>query len=212
MLKSIRLKTPFKAHNRFNYKEATDETLILHYCQSHQLAFDALYERHKASLFTFLKHRANNVELAEEVFQDVWLSVCSKMADFASRIEAARAGGTAFKFKSYLYTMAVNRLTDHFRSGAAKFAALTTDDYSSSIDPSTEPEQLVSAQQLAEKLLTAINELPAEQQEAYLLRRSGFGLAEIADIQGVKHESVRSRLRYATKKLEPILDQLRLPA
>jgi RNA polymerase sigma-70 factor (ECF subfamily) len=52
------------------------------------------------------------------------------------------------------------------------------------------------------RLQLALEALPSEQREAFLLRvESGLGLEEIAAVTGAGHETVKSRLRYAFAKL-----------
>ena len=47
-------------------------------------------------------------------------------------------------------------------------------------------------------ILLALDKLPEEQREAFLLKQEGdLTLAEIAEITGVGRETVKSRLRYA---------------
>ena len=52
------------------------------------------------------------------------------------------------------------------------------------------------------RLQMALDGLPDEQREAFLLRVEGaLGLAEIAQITGAGQETVKSRLRYAFAKV-----------
>jgi RNA polymerase sigma-70 factor (ECF subfamily) len=54
----------------------------------------------------------------------------------------------------------------------------------------------------AECLLAHLAELPREQREAFLLQQeAGLSLQAIAEITEVTRETVKSRLRYAVKKL-----------
>jgi len=50
---------------------------------------------------------------------------------------------------------------------------------------------------LVSQLLSALDSLPAEQREAFILQQEGFTAREIAEITGVTKEAVKSRLRYA---------------
>ena len=38
-------------------------------------AFDTLYQRHRAKLYRFLLHQTGSAASAEEIYQDVWMSV-----------------------------------------------------------------------------------------------------------------------------------------
>ena len=56
--------------------------------------------------------------------------------------------------------------------------------------------------------LAAIEQLPAEQRDAFLLQaEAGMDLAEIAAATGVSLETAKSRLRYARKRLRERLQE-----
>ena len=56
----------------------------------------------------------------------------------------------------------------------------------------------------------ALGELPDAQREAYLLKESGLTFEAIAQLTGVKKNTVKSRLRYALEKLRSILIERQL--
>jgi RNA polymerase sigma-70 factor, ECF subfamily len=71
-----------------------------------------------------------------------------------------------------------------------------------------QPEARASEQQLQADFRRALQSLPAEQRETFVLyEESGLGLEEIGDITGVAMETAKSRLRYAVSKLRAALRQ-----
>src|SRR5262252_1533382 len=89
-----------------------DDELMLRYRGGDAVAFEALYRRHRASLYRFLLRQLGDAALAEEVFQDVWMRVI----DARGRYEARE------RFASWLYAVAHNRLMDAHRAlGRARF-------------------------------------------------------------------------------------------
>jgi len=65
-----------------------------------------------------------------------------------------------------------------------------------------EPEARTSNRELAASLADALRALPSGQRDAFLLQQEGgLSLAEIAALQGVGVETVKSRLRYAVARL-----------
>ena len=65
-----------------------------------------------------------------------------------------------------------------------------------------QPEIQVEIQTQTNKLLALVDELPEQQQEAFILREeAGMSVAEIAEMTGVNAETAKSRLRYAVNKL-----------
>ena len=67
--------------------------------------------------------------------------------------------------------------------------------------------QLQSRQQ-AMALIAAVEQLPPDQREAFLLQaEGGVSVEEIADATGVSFETAKSRLRYARKALRQWLKE-----
>lgn len=175
--------------------EVPDEALMLAYRAGDAAAFDALYARHRGGVFRYLRRQSGNAAVAEELFQDVWM----RLIDARGRYEPKA------KFTTWLYTIAHNRLMDHFR--AAGRAALVS--YDDEDDPPPEPvadtprpEETLARKQDAGRLLAAIDALPAAQREAFLLQQEAdMSVEEIAAATGVNRETAKSRLRYALAKL-----------
>ncbi|MFZ3205651.1 MAG: sigma-70 family RNA polymerase sigma factor, partial [Pseudomonas sp.] len=70
----------------------------------------------------------------------------------------------------------------------------------------TNPEQQLSLSRDQERLQAALDDLPAEQREVFLLRAHGdLELHEIAELTRTPAETVKSRLRYALQKLRRLL-------
>jgi RNA polymerase sigma-70 factor (ECF subfamily) len=173
--------------------ETTDEDLMLAYGAGDAAAFEALYSRHRGPLFRFLLRQLREHALAEELYQDVWQRVITARERY--RPEA--------KFSTWLYQIAHNRLTDHWRAQAHRPAAPedAMDRAEREPDPQT-PERQLSAFEERRRLQLALEELPADQREAVLLRlEQELSLEEIGKITGVGRETVKSRLRYALDKL-----------
>jgi RNA polymerase sigma-70 factor (ECF subfamily) len=186
----------------------SDEALMLAYGAGDAPAFDTLYARHKGGVYRYLLRHCRNAGIADELFQDVWMNAIRVRASYEP---------TA-RFTTWLYTLAHNRLVDHWRAnGQAKFASVD-DDESDTRDvvdglpgaANDEPEARAQSNELGAQLRDALAALPAEQRDAFLLQyEGGLSLAEIAEMTGVGMETVKSRLRYATAKLRSALGPLR---
>ena len=173
--------------------EPTDESLMLAYGGGDVGAFEVLYGRHRGGLFRYLVRHVRQQALAEEFFQDVW-----------SRLIAAReCYRPDARFTTWLYQIASNRLTDHWRSQGRHgvFVEDGAERAEREPDPST-PDRELSEFEQRRQLQLALEELPPDQREAVLLRLDReLGLEDIAQITGVGRETVKSRLRYAMDKL-----------
>jgi RNA polymerase sigma-70 factor (ECF subfamily) len=182
--------------------EASDESLMLAYAGGNAAAFDTLYSRHKGPLFRFVLRSVKGRGEAEEIFQDVWMRAVEARARYEPRA----------KFSTWLYTIAHNRLVDHWRAKGLTLVPIEGDgDDGPAIDPpagpSAEPHRRAEGRQTVGRLLEALAALPAAQREAFLLHEeSGLSIAEIAAATGTGEETAKSRLRYAMNKLREAID------
>lgn len=178
---------------------ASDETLMLAYGGGEAAAFESLYRRHRGPLYRFVLRSVKGAAEAEELFQDIWMRV----------IEARMRYTPQSRFATWLYTIAHNRLVDHWRAKGLSLVSLDDDDASAPqppAPPSAEPERIVQARQSLDRLAAALAALPLAQREAFLLHHEGdLTVAEIAKATGTHEEAAKSRLRYAMNKLRDAL-------
>jgi len=182
----------------------SDEELMLAYARGDAAAFETLYGRHRAPLFGFVLRSARTRGEAEELFQDIWMRA----------IEARMRYQPTARFTTWLYTIAHNRLVDHWRAKGLSLVSLDAhdDDDGPAIDPpappSAEPHEVVLAARSRDRLVAAIGALPLAQREAFLLHaEGGLSVAEIAQATGSNVEAAKSRLRYAMNKLHEAIDE-----
>ena len=166
-------------------------------------AFDALYNRHKGHLYRYFLRQCGKSEIAQELFQDIWLNLVKSHQRYEHKA----------KFTTLLYRMAHNRLIDYYRkqSHVPKSYADNDGDAVDVIadDMKNNPESINSRQEIINELLRQIDILPEAQREAFLLKEEGgFSVEEIADIMDIGAETAKSRLRYASNKLRSALGGL----
>ena len=89
-------------------EDASDEELMLSYQQGNVTAFDVLYERHKGGVFRYLLAKCHQQEIAEELFQDVWMKLIAARDRYEVRA----------KFTTYLYQLAHNHFIDYYQTNA----------------------------------------------------------------------------------------------
>ncbi len=168
-------------------------------------AFEALYARHRSRLFRYLLHQCGRREQADEMFQEIWMSV----------IRARSTYEVSAKFTTWLYRIAHNRLIDGFRAGG-RLAEFEVDVADVAGDPpdfpapaGAQPERMLERAQLAGRLLAAIEALPGPQREAFLLAsEGGLSVEKIGNATGTGFETAKSRLRYAYARLRSELGDL----
>lgn len=183
--------------------EAGDEQLMLAYREGDAGAFEQLYRRHKGGLYRFVLRSIRDRAVAEELYQEIWMRVIEARGRY--EVPAQGAGQPA-KFTTWLYTIARNRLVDHWRKRGLTLVSLGEDE-SAGAEPQAgadyEPQRVLEAKQSLARFRRALEALPAVQREAFLLHEeAGMSVAEIAQATGANEDAAKSRLRYALSKLK----------
>jgi len=164
---------------------------MLQYQAGDASAFDSLYEKYKADVYRYLL-RQFDAGTAEELYQDIWINL----------IQAKQRYTPSATFRTYLYTITHNRVRDHWRRHAHAHVEPLDESNAATHTDHINPERIHNDRQAVAALLEGIKLLPAEQQQAFLLKvQSGLSLEDIAEVMQTSRESTKSRLRYATRKL-----------
>ena len=188
--------------------EVSDERLLLAYREGDVAAFKTLFLRYRGPLFNFLLRRLRDRARAEELYQDIWATVIERCQDFRGDS----------KFSTWLYTIARNRCIDHGRRMKLRTSSSLDAPRGDSNEPLIEhvanpgpsTEQLATGATLKERIAHAVEELPDDQQEVFLLRQvQGLGFKEIAEVVNAPVNTVKSRMRYALERLQHELGDLR---
>lgn len=189
-----------------------DEALMLAYARGDADSFARLYERHKGPTYRYLLRHTSDRASADELHQDVWMRVVKARAGYAPDA----------RFTTWLYTLARHRLVDHWRSQrGARFTSL---DEETDSEPDTgddgearslafaagdDPLAATMHAQAGQRLFAALAGVPGPQRDAFLLHvEAGLPLHEIARVAGVPAETIKSRLRYAYRRLRAALEDL----
>jgi len=187
----------------------TDEALMLAYGRGDAAAFERLYARHKGPTYRYLLRHTSERPVADELHQDVWMNVVRARERYAADA----------RFKTWVYTLARHRLIDHWRARrGARFTSLDDDGASAMVDAqlaaesgSTHDVPLATTidAQAGQRLVVALADVPAAQRDAFLLHvEAGLSLEEIARLTGAPPETIKSRLRYAYRRLRAALEDL----
>ncbi len=189
--------------------EVTDEALMIRFQGGERAAFAQLVRRHKRALYNFALRQIRLASTAEDIVQDAFVRVVQNAADF--KHEA--------RFTTWLYTITRNLCIDHLRKSALrKHPSLDEAKRSDDGDGPTLGEQTADARasverdvtgnELQVRIVSAVDTLPDEQREVFLLREvSNLPFKEIAEITGVPENTVKSRMRYALERLQAQLSE-----
>jgi RNA polymerase sigma-70 factor (ECF subfamily) len=175
-----------------------DAKLMERYRDGDADAFSTLYAHHKGPLYRYLLRQVRNAGAAADLFQEVWSRLIATRARYEARA----------KFATFLFHIAHNCTMDFFRRDLMMRRAARPDDAEmQSMEPEVpehqRPDGLAEFAEQQSALLAALGALPREQRETFLLHEeTGLTIEEIARVTDVGIETVKSRLRYAIRKLK----------
>jgi RNA polymerase sigma-70 factor (ECF subfamily) len=184
--------------------EESDERLLQRFAEGDAAAFEILYRRHERRTWRYLERNVRNRATADELMQEVWFAVAR---------DASRYKPTA-RFTTWLFTIAHNRMIDSLRFSRRQTSldAIGFEDgeviEQLTAEPGASPLAATVAQNQAGAVAKALECLPSEQREAFLLQVEGdLPVEEISAITGAAFETTKSRLRYARTKLRELLKE-----
>lgn len=184
----------------------SDAECMQRYRQGDAQAFRILYARHREKLHRYALRLAERSAEAEELFQDVWMAVVHGRDRYEPHAP----------FAAWLFGIAHRRAADRWRALGrhAPDALLRRDDDDAfeqhAALPMHAPDNSVQNDALGKALLEAVRALPLPQREAFLMKAEGdLSLEDIAAATGTTRETVKSRLRYAQRRLREALEPWR---
>jgi RNA polymerase sigma-70 factor (TIGR02952 family) len=147
-------------------------------------AFAALYDRYVDLVYRYVYFRVGCHALAEDLTSETFLRALRRIADFTWQ---------GRDFGAWLVTIARNLVTDHFKSGRYRMEVPTAEVLDTPVDGLHNPENAVVSTMINERVLRAVSDLGAEQQECVVLRfLHGMSLAETALIMGKKSGAIKA--------------------
>ncbi|HJT68242.1 MAG TPA: RNA polymerase sigma factor [Pyrinomonadaceae bacterium] len=174
----------------------TDEALLKRAGEGDQAAFLELYERHRQPIFRFAYRLLGEVDIAEDVTHDCFLSLIRKPENF--RPERA-------SLRTYLFAAARNLALKYFRNSGRE-TGLDEMTEEPQLSPRHEPLRKLLDEELAAEVRRAVFSLPPLQREALVLfEYEGLSLNDIAEITGADVSAVKGRLYRARERLKSVL-------
>ena len=161
-------------------------------------AFGLLFDHYHPSVYRFLFYRTRSQVLAEDLASETFFRALRSMNSF-------RWQGK--DFGAWLMTIARNLTTDHFKAGRTRLEQ-TTEDMGVHDDATDGPERAVLDALTNEALLTALKELPSEQQECLIMRfLQGLSIAETAQVLGRSDGAVKQLQLRGVRNLAKLLPE-----
>jgi RNA polymerase sigma-70 factor (ECF subfamily) len=190
-------------------RDDSDESLMLRYREGDVRAFEVIVTRHRKPIYNFILRFVRDAAQAEDVMQETFLRLIKGADNYEKQA----------KFTTWMYTIARNLCVDASRRGkhrkAASLDAPIGEDEGATLldmvsDGAVGADGKAIQRELAIRMKQAIEALPEEQREIFLLREvSDLQFNEIAQVVGVSENTVKSRMRYALEKLREALEEYR---
>jgi len=179
----------------------------LYMSEQKALSITKTIKQFRQKLFGFVRDKVKSTEDAEDILQDVWVQL-SNLSDI----------GDLENVSAWLYEVARNKITDKSR----KKTTLALEDYSYEndegefnfkeillLDDTNNPDLAFFKELFWKEFQTAIDELPENQREVFLLNEmEDMTLQQIAVQKGEKIKTIISRKGYAVKHLRNKLNYL----
>lgn len=185
--------------SRWTAEAARADVALLDRVAAHDAAaISELYDRHSALLFGLIRRILRADGEAEEVLQDVFVTVWNRAGTYN------RALGTP---AAWLVRIARNRAIDRLRANATRHRVVAEAPLDSA--PELDPEDAAAGGERSRAVARALAALPREQrlliEEAYY---SGFTQSELAERHNLPLGTVKTRIRSGLLMLREQLSQL----
>ena len=176
-------------------EELSDDELIRMYREGDLDAFDALFDRHYAAVYSFARTMLGDSLGPEEMLQEAFMTVARQATKYEPR----------GRFRPWLMRIVRNRCLNRLAAAKARREMLAGSGMTL-IEPSSRepaPDESLRKDERAEAVRAAIAELPEQQRAALVL----FSLEQlpqkqVAAIMGCSVEAVKWHVFQARKKLK----------
>ena len=187
-----------------------DRILIQLYKEGNEDAFKQLLFRHKDKIFRFIKLKVKDVDLANDIFQDVFIKVINTIKSGTYNEEG--------KFLPWVMRIAHNLIIDHFRRNTrykhVSESSSLKDDYNVFSTLSSENkniEEQITTRELLDQMVTLVDYLPHSQKKILNMRIfQDMSFKEIAEIENISINTALGRMRYAILNIRKLIEKHRL--
>jgi len=175
----------------------TQETqVILQVLQGDIESFRLIVERYERPIARMIRNIINNRDSCEDIAQDVFFAAYRKLASF----DPARSN-----FSTWLFTIARNKSINALR----KKRPLSMSELPQNSDRHNPSDELAE-REFFDELDAGLEALPSAQKRAFVLAEfEELSYEDIAQIEGVRIGTIKSRINRAKKKLAKSLKEIR---
>lgn len=180
-----------------------DRQLVSRYIAGDESAFETLLLKHKDKVYGYIRMMVKDGQLAEDIFQDVFMKAINTIKRGAYNEEG--------KFLPWIMRIAHNLVIDHFRKGKRIPTVDGGPDFDIfdvvKCDNKRVDEQIVE-NQIQNDVKKLIEYLPEEQKQVLKMRHyEEMSFKEIAFETGVSINTALGRMRYALINLRKLVEE-----
>jgi RNA polymerase sigma-70 factor (ECF subfamily) len=181
----------------------TDQQLIDAYLAGDEAAFSQLLHRHKAKIYSSIYMFTKDRELADDLFQDVFIKIIDTLRKGKYNHEG--------KFLQWALRISYNMCVDQFRRSKRRTKVSATEtfdifDVLECSDPNREASMM--RDQTYDRVKYLVDQLPSEQREVVILRHyADMSFKEIACLTDVSINTALGRMRYALINIRKLIDE-----
>ena len=173
-------------------RAASDATLVVAIGRYHDDALAEVYRRHAGAVFALARRLLTDRTLAEEIVQEVFL----RLWNDPDRFDPDRGS-----LRSYLLAQCHGRSVDLIRSESSR-RRREEKELTLAAEAGYDLEHEVWDMAVADRVKTALRELPEGEREAILLAYfGGHTYREVADLLDTPEGTVKSRIRAGLKRM-----------
>ncbi|HTI58124.1 RNA polymerase sigma-70 factor [Mucilaginibacter sp.] len=184
----------------YDYNILEDSELIQRLSADDNHAFTEIYNRYWKKLFTVAANKINDLDEAEEIVQDIFISLWRRREELTVIDTLSSYLAVSVKYK--VIKLLDKRNTRQKYLGYSKDHISIADNYT---------EEWLEFEELKSRLTIFVAELPEKCRMVYQLsRESGYSQKKIAAEMGISEKTVEAHLGKALKTLRARLSQFLL--
>jgi len=189
---------PGAQESTLEHLSAADQEIVFAIRSGSKLTFDTLYLGTYDALIAFAARYVHSNATAEDIIQDVFLSIWNSRDSWAP-VNSVRA---------YLFTAVRNRALKQIRHANIVETSFAAGNIPLLSAPPEQPDEAVETQDRITKIRETLKSLPERQATALMLRwQRGLTYPEIASVLGISAQAARTLILRVQERLKTLLDE-----
>jgi RNA polymerase sigma-70 factor (ECF subfamily) len=173
----------------------TDITLLHELQQGNECAFTDLYHLHSKTLYRKILRMVNDEEIAKELLQDLFM----KLWENRAKVDTSKS------FRSYIYTIAVNLVSDYFRK-ATKQKEVEAHLLEMAIGNYTDTVDVLESKENIQLINDVIDKLPPQRKKIFMLCKiDGKSYEEVSKELNISKSTIHDHMVKANHVIKDYL-------